>query len=113
MPNLFMYDGMCTAKLKNALVISADGNIYKCLSGVGRPNFVVSNLSKKENLPNYLFPHMYNECFKKKCPYIPLCNTGCRFNGFLKTGKIESNDCKKTALNKINKKIIKIKFLEN
>ena len=113
MPDLFMYDGMCTAKLRNALVISADGNIYKCLSGVGRPEFVVSNINKRESLPNYLFPEMYKECFKKKCPYSPLCNTGCRFNGFLKTGKIQSNDCKKTTLNKINKKLIKIKYLEN
>lgn len=111
MPDLFMYDGMCTAKLKNALVISADGNIYKCLSGVGRQEFVVSNICKKQDLPNYLFPDMYAKCFKKKCPYIPLCNTGCRFNGYLKTGNIHSNDCKKDTLNKINKRLVKIKYL--
>lgn len=111
MQDMFMYDGMCTAKLKNALVISADGNIYKCLSGVGRKEFIVSNIAERKELPNYLFVDMYNDCFRKKCPFIPMCNSGCRFNGFIKTGSIHSNDCKKKILSKMNKKLLKIKYI--
>jgi hypothetical protein len=39
MSNLFMFTGMCTSKLDNALVISSNGDIFKCLSGVGRDEF--------------------------------------------------------------------------
>jgi len=92
-------------------VISADGNIFKCLSGVGRQDFVVSNIYKREELPNYMFLDMYKECFAKKCPYIPLCNTGCRFNGYLKTNNIHSNDCKKEVLDTINPELLAIKYL--
>lgn len=110
MPDYFMFEGLCTAKMKNAMVISPNGDIYKCLSGVGRSEFIVSNIDKVENLPNYLYPDMYNDCFDKHCPFIPLCNSGCRFNGYLKTGNIHSNDCKMDLLQKLNKNLLSIKY---
>lgn len=110
--DLFMFDGMCTAKLSKAMVISADGKIYKCLSGVGREEFVVSDINKENyQLENYLFLPLYDDCFDKKCEYIPLCNTGCRFNAYLLNGKINSIACKREALTKINNNLLKDIYL--
>lgn len=110
--NLFMFDGMCTAKLDKGMVISSDGNIYKCLSGVGRQEFVENNIYNEEyNNPNYLFPELYEECFNKKCEYIPLCNTGCRFNAFLENGKIHSISCKREILEDMNNELLKDIYL--
>ena len=111
MQDLFMLEGMCTAKLDNAFVIYPNGDIYKCLSGVGREEFVESTIYKDEVLGNYLYPELYKECFNKKCRFIPLCNSGCRFNGYLKTGNKHSNDCQKELLDNLNKKLLTIKYL--
>ena len=111
MPDLFMLEGMCTAKLDNAFVIYPNGDVYKCLSGVGRKEFIESTIYKKGELDNYLYPELYKECFNKKCCFIPLCNSGCRFNGYLKTGRKNSNDCQKELLDNLNKKLLTIKYL--
>ena len=112
MPDLFMLEGMCTAKLDNAFVISPNGDIFKCLSGVGRKEFVESTLDENKKLDNYLYLELYKKCFEKKCKFIPLCNSGCRFNGFLKTGSKKSNDCQKILLDELNKKLLSIKYLQ-
>lgn len=112
MQDLFMLEGMCTAKLNNAFVIYPNGDIYKCLSGVGRKEFIESTIYKDEELNNYLYPELYKECFNKKCSFIPLCNSGCRFNGYLKTGSKKSNDCQKKLLDELNKKLLTIKYLK-
>lgn len=111
MQDLFMLEGMCTAKLNNAFVIYPNGDIYKCLSGVGRKEFLESTIYNEQDLPNYLYPELYKECFNKNCKFIPLCNSGCRFNGFLKTGDKKSNDCQKELLDKLNEKLLAIKYL--
>lgn len=111
MQDLFMLEGMCTAKLDNAFVIYPNGDIYKCLSGVGRKEFVESSIYNDKKLPNYLYPELYKDCFNKGCKFIPLCNSGCRFNGFLKTGIKKSNDCQKELLDNLNKKLLAIKYL--
>lgn len=112
MPDIFMFDGMCTAKLDNSMVVSSDGSIFKCLSGVGREEFVVGNVASEQyDLPNYLFPSMYEACLNEKCEFLPLCNTGCRFNAYLKNGSLESRDCRREILEKMNIAILKYRYL--
>ncbi|MCD8562334.1 MAG: SPASM domain-containing protein [Bacilli bacterium] len=112
MDDLFMFDGMCTAKMNNGMVISADGKIYKCLSGVGRKQFEVGKISQQQiNTENYLFPELYEICFKENCEYIPLCNTGCRFNSYLESGNIKSISCKRDVITKINEELLKSIYL--
>lgn len=113
MSDLFMFDGMCTAKLDNAMVISSDGKIYKCLSGVGREDFVEGNIFEEPlDLPNYLFLDLYERCLDKECEFLPLCNTGCRFKSYLDNGNIHTISCNKGILEEINKELLKLKYLE-
>lgn len=112
MSNLFMFTGMCTSKLDNALVISSNGEIFKCLSGVGRDEFVEGNVdSKKYDLPNYLYPELYEQCLDKECPYLPLCHTGCRFESYLKNGEMKHIDCNKEVLDSVNEELLKYLYL--
>jgi uncharacterized protein len=114
MPDLFMFDGMCTAKLDNAMVISSDGKIYKCLSGVGRKNFIEGDIFEEPmHLPNYLFLDLYDKCLEKKCEFIPLCNTGCRFKSYLDNGNIHTISCNREILEKLNKDLLKLKYLKS
>lgn len=114
MPELFMFDGMCTAKLKNSFVISSDGDVFKCLSGVGRDNFCIGNIDALgTDLPDYLFRELYVDCLNRNCEFLPLCNTGCRFNAYLKNGDIRSIDCRRDFLLEINKEILKFRYLQS
>lgn len=112
MSELFMFTGMCTSKLDNALVISSNGEIFKCLSGVGRDEFVEGNVdSEMYDLPNYLYPELYEECLEKECPYLPLCHTGCRFESYLKNGEMKQIDCNKEVLDSVNEELLKFQYL--
>lgn len=113
MSDLFMFTGMCTSKLDNAMVISSNGDIFKCLSGVGREEFVEGNVDSKEyDLPNYLYPQLYEECLEKECPYLPLCHTGCRFESYLKNGDRNHIDCNKEVLDLVNDELLKYLYLK-
>jgi len=112
MSNLFMFTGMCTSKLDNALVISSNGDIFKCLSGVGRDEFVEGKVdSERYDLPNYLYPELYEQCLDKGCPYLPLCHTGCRFESYLKNGEMKQIDCNKEVLDSVNEELLKYLYL--
>jgi uncharacterized protein len=111
MPDIFSFDGMCTSKLKHGFVIEPNGNITKCVSGVGRKEFLIGNIDDyKTNNTNYLFPELYEECLNKRCPFLPLCHTGCRFESLVTNDDIRKNNCKRKLLERINKKIIGINY---
>ena len=112
--DVFSFDGMCTAKLKHGFLMQPDGKIVKCVSGVGREEFVIGNYLKNNiTEENYLFLDIYKNCLEKNCPFLPLCHTGCRFDAFIKNGDKKKNSCKRELLEEINSEILKIYYKEN
>ena len=113
MNDIFSFDGMCTAKLKHGFLLEPNGNITKCVSGVGREEFKIGNyVTKVFNKEDYLFPKLYDDCLEKECPFLPICHTGCRFDAYINNKSKEKIICKKELLEEINDKIIKINYLE-
>ncbi len=108
--DIFSLDGMCTAKLKHGFLIEPTENLIKCVSGVGRKEFVVGNIKSNTSTDNYLFPDLYLECLSKGCPYVPICHTGCRFDAFVKNGDKKKINCKRKILDKINAEILRINY---
>ena len=112
MSDIFAFDGMCTAKLKHGFLLEPNGNITKCVSGVGRKEFKIGNYLKNEfSTENYLYPNLYEECLKKECPFLPICHTGCRFESFINNKDKTKNICKRDLLEKLNNEIIRINYL--
>lgn len=113
MPELFLLGSWCISKRKYSYIIGPEGEIYKCLSGIGRKEFVEGNLLSYDlhDIQSYLFFELYHECFHEKCPFIPVCHTGCRYLAFLNYAKIRQRACYRNLLTKINKKLIAQKFL--
>lgn len=110
--NLLIFDGLCVSKMKHNMVISPSGEIYKCPSGVGIHEFVEGNIHNgEEKVRDYLFYKLYDYCFEEKCPFIPLCQTSCRFLAAAKNGAIDSIDCKREALEKVNIKLLKDQYM--
>jgi|GEM_PF-564940 len=102
----------CTYHKETDLVIAPNGDLYNCISGVGRKEFRISSYSEFLNsTTNFLKfysqfmenDHTDDECMN--CLYLPICNGGCRFNAYvLKTKK----DCWKIFHQNTYPKLLKL-----
>lgn len=104
----FEAGSLCMAKKNNSIIFSPDEKAYKCLSLVGVTDGIVGNLnSSLEIMKNHFNINLYEDCFKSKCEFIPMCHTGCRYKSFINNGIIDSRDCNYNELKKINTQILK------
>ncbi|GAB6190230.1 radical SAM/SPASM domain Clo7bot peptide maturase [Marinitoga arctica] len=71
--------GVCPAPYKKNLIISSDGNIYKCPLHIGNINEAIGEIKSFKNYENtkwYFYdPFKDEECVN--CEVFPLCITGC------------------------------------
>lgn len=104
----FLFSSMCIGKLKHSFVVSPDGNIYKCLSSVGRINESSGQWEGKDaffQIPSLMNFELYEQCFRKKCPFIPICHCDCRFDAMIARGDMDYILCRKDLLLNLNRKI--------
>ncbi|MCK9603738.1 MAG: SPASM domain-containing protein [Candidatus Omnitrophica bacterium] len=101
---LFMQDAGVT--------IDPDGIIYKCNSLLGYSEFAIGDVRQEE------FNHKFNEfmnidAWKKcpaECPYVPMCQGGCRFFSYLENNNFSDLSCKKEYLDRITPELIKLEY---
>lgn len=111
----YVFGSMCTAKMKNSMIVSPDGYLYKCLSMVGRKDGIIGdwkNDGVSLELKNYFLKSLYDECFEKKCALIPICQCDCRFDALINKGDFLKKYCRKSILDKINKEMLLVKYGE-
>jgi len=111
LPKFFSADGMCISKARNTLIILPNGDLYRCLSMIGRQEHKIGSVFDQaiHDQP-YFFPELYDYCFDKECPFIPLCHTGCRFDALVEHGDITSIDCKQNLYFSVNQALIKFYY---
>ncbi|HCZ07329.1 MAG TPA: radical SAM protein [Thermotogae bacterium] len=102
----------CTYRKETDLVIAPNGDLYNCISGVGRQKFRISSYSEFLDSPTN-FLRLYSQFMESdytddecmNCIYLPICNGGCRFNAYvLKTKK----DCWKIFHQNTYPKLLKL-----
>lgn len=112
-PTFFESGSICISKRKNSIIFSANKKLYKCLSMVGKKDGIVGDINSKVNcIKDYLNIELYYECFQKKCEFIPICHTGCRFNSYINKKDINKSNCNYDLLKAVNKEILKTLYLE-
>lgn len=80
---------VCCADCNTALVVTANGDLFKCWKDVGRKDRRIGNLKSDANyneelLYQYLLFDATQSTTCKKCKYLPICMGGCphdRANG--------------------------------
>ncbi len=93
----FLTPSPCARERDNEFIISPDGQLYKCISGVGRREFHVGYVDDtplsiaQKSAPFINFGAPMKEC--RSCPYLPYCNGGCRFNALVDSGNVWAIDC--------------------
>lgn len=73
---------ICGADNLNSVVISPNGDLYKCWSDIGRSDYKIGNVLTKESTNhNILFGYMlYDPKYDKECSeckFLPICMGGC------------------------------------
>ena len=103
----------CSLIMKDAgVTIDPKGIIYKCNSLVGYPEFSVGNVRNNDfnsKLEEFLNIDAWNKC-PPDCPYIPMCQGGCRFFSYLENKNFNSQSCKKEYLDLISPELIKMEY---
>jgi uncharacterized protein len=88
------------------------GRIFKCNALLGYPEFSVGNV--KDEAPNereaeFAGADAWKKC-EPDCPYVPLCQGGCRFFSFLEHQNFSSLVCKRDYFDSIIPELIKIEY---
>lgn len=103
--------GPCSYFRENYFIIDPNGDLYKCISGVGNSKYLLGNVQNYGNtdyyskLSNFLEVEYLDESCKK-CNYLPLCNGGCFYKKTVYNKKI----CYKNDINKNDLLLIKELF---
>jgi len=108
--------GLCTLKKEASFVIDPVGNIFKCLSGVGREEFKVGTIYDKPiNLAQKISQFAEIKTWEtspkcKRCKYLPLCAGGCREQALAKWGDIGRLDCLKSFMDSWLREAVKVSY---
>ena len=96
----------------NGVVIDPEGLIYKCPTMVGYPEFAVGSardINYNQKNEDFVNIHAWKKC-DSNCPYIPICNGGCRFMAFAKGGNFNDVWCERTNLDRVITDLIQIEY---
>lgn len=103
----------CIAKVENDVLISPNGDIYKCISGLDVPDFKICSYNELMN--NELYYHERIATFSEKefsscinCKFLSLCNGGCFYEAAL-NGKEQA--CQKDLMEAQMPQLIKLRYL--
>lgn len=109
MQEFYCFDGLCIAKSKHSFVLHPEGQIYKCLSMVGRSDCMVGDVSTHgvdSIIASEFNEYLYMQCAEESCPFLPLCHTGCRFDALISSGN-NAHACKREAYEFVNSFLMK------
>ncbi|MFA5096927.1 MAG: SPASM domain-containing protein, partial [Candidatus Omnitrophota bacterium] len=79
---------------------------------LGYPEFSVGNVSKRAfNKAFDIFSELnaWKQC-PSDCPYVPMCQGGCRFFSFIENGNFHGLACRRGYLDRIMPELIKLEY---
>jgi uncharacterized protein len=93
----------CMFSSHHGVIIGPEGNIYKCISLVGRDEFKVGTVfddayDEEEYRAQMNVTKRVEECYEERCPYIPVCAGGCAYESIVRTGTYGVRFCTKSYL---------------
>jgi uncharacterized protein len=94
------------------VTIDPRGKIYKCNSLVGYPEFSIGDVREEEFNGNF-HKFMNSDAWKKcpgDCPYVPMCQGGCRFFSYMENGNFNDLSCKRDYFDRVIPELIKLEY---
>ncbi len=94
------------------VAIDPHGMIYKCNALLGYPEFAagrVTDAEPGEPFVDFTDVDAWDKC-PQDCPYLPMCQGGCRFFAYLEHGDFAALSCKREYLDRIIPELIKLEY---
>jgi uncharacterized protein len=94
------------------VTLDAEGMIYKCNALVGYPEFslgTVNNEEFEDKAEQFLNIDAWNKC-PQDCPYLPMCQGGCRFFSYLENSNFYDLSCKREYFDWITPELIRLEY---
>ena len=94
------------------VTIDPHGRLYACNAMVGHPDLSIGHVHDEglsERHKDFLEMNVGLTC-SLDCPYLPICNGGCRFMSFLENKKFDAPSCKKRYLDIAAPELIKREY---
>jgi uncharacterized protein len=109
--------GLCNAESFATPVIDPTGRIYSCVSVVGDESHKVGTVFDTSTdfyiarKSQYVALERWNaECWK--CPYLPLCRGGCRYESLVRFGDERLATCKKPIFERAYPELIRLRVAQ-
>ncbi len=96
----------------NSVTIDTQGLIFKCNAMLGHPDLAVGSIYEEEyneRQRSFMEADAWKKC-DSDCPYVPLCNTGCRLFSFFKSGDFSAKSCERSYMDKFVVEAIKKEY---
>ncbi|ONI81294.1 hypothetical protein ALI144C_22500 [Actinosynnema sp. ALI-1.44] len=93
----------CMFSSEHGVLIGPEGEIYKCISFVGRKDYAVGTVFEEE-YDTAAYDEQMNaakrltDCYEEECAYIPVCAGGCAYESAVRTGRHDLRFCTKQYL---------------
>lgn len=94
------------------VTIDPKGLIYKCNSLLGYPEFSVGDVRNEDfndKHQDFLNIDAWDKC-PPDCPYVPMCQGGCRLFSYLEHSNFSSLSCKREYFDRITPELIKLEY---
>jgi len=103
----------CPLTMQDAgVTIDPKGLIYKCNSLLGYPEFSVGDVRNEEfnqKHDQFLNIDAWDKC-PADCPYVPMCQGGCRLFSYLENKNFSDLSCKRGYFDRITPELIKLEY---
>jgi uncharacterized protein len=96
----------------SSVTIDTQGHIYKCNAMLGHPDLAVGDVRENEyneRHRSFMAMDAWKQC-DADCPYVPLCNTGCRLFSMFKKGDFAAKSCERSYMDKFVPDAIKKEY---
>ncbi len=91
----------CFLSMENSVIVQPDGRLNICDTAYDIPEFTIGTVTGLNSLPLDRTPVKENikqsvggHCLKRKCPYFPLCETGCFYEKYRKKTGFQKAICR-------------------
>ncbi|MGW4370117.1 radical SAM protein [Nocardia takedensis] len=93
----------CMFSAEHAVLIGPTGEIFKCISLVGRSDYSVGSVFDDDYDRQAYDGQMdvykrTEQCVSEECPYLPVCAGGCAYESIVREGSYELRFCTKEYL---------------
>ncbi len=107
-------EGSTCGNSLNSITCNTDGSMYSCTGMCRTTKLQLANVHNnppledvKERMQSYIRA-TFKECLA--CPYLPMCNGGCRTQAYIRNGDINSRLCRRPQYDYLYPEYIKLKY---